>query len=143
MTIRYLNEERSAFSYMTPREIIALLETRLGADAISFAELQVFLTDYGVTSCMEVHTALCPLAMCDVAAASTSPFEYGHPWWWWTLNSLEWTHRITISLQAAEDRRVKINTYSYTLDFWVLRTDDTNICGGESVGEVEDRFPSR
>lgn len=141
MAGRYFSEDRNAFSFMRPREIIAILETKLEANEISFEELQVILADYEVTSCREAVVGVC--VRCDIPYASISPFEFNLEAWW-TLNTFYWKHDITISLQPFGERRVSISTFvSNFSPQWYMRSDYNSVCGGDDVNEVTDYFPPR
>ena len=70
MTIRYFNDDRSAFSYMIPTEIIALLDSRLGDTTFSFSELETLLAEYDLTSCHEQPGRGFSYVICRTPAAS-------------------------------------------------------------------------
>lgn len=145
MTIRYLSEERSSLSYLTPTAIMTLLETDLDTRVSTYDELNAVLEEYGVRSCsrLSVH-----FLTCLTPAASVSPFEFGPIWWWW-LNTFYFEHEIHIfwrrGILSSEQRRVGVSTYSLYLDYYnfALRIDPQTNYGRERQGELFDGYPVR
>ncbi|MBN8592754.1 MAG: hypothetical protein J0M33_13400 [Anaerolineae bacterium] len=143
MTIRYLNEERSSLSYLTPAAIITLLEMDLDTRVSTYEELKAILEEYGVTSCSRFRV---DFLTCFIPAASVSPFEFG-PIWWWGLNTFYFEHEINIfwrrGIVSSEQRRVGVSTYSLYLDYYnfALRSDPQTDYGKER--ELFDGYPVR
>lgn len=145
MTIRYLSEERSSLSYLTPTAIITLLETDLDTRVSTVEELNAVLKEYGVTSCSRLSV---DFLTCFTPAASVSPFEFG-PSWWWVLNTFYFEHEIQMFWRrghlSSEQRRVGVSTYSLYLDYYnfFLRIDPQTDYGRERQGELFDGYPVR